>query len=233
MIKTEKLSLTLQKRLILHEVTIAMVPGHITAFIGASGAGKTSLLKCLAGVTEPYSGTITYADKQLEQLSVQQRAHMVGMVFQHCHLFAHMDVLRNCMHPQIIGGCSAEIAQHKALAMLEKLGIASLVVAYPHQLSGGQQQRVAIARALCLEPQVLLLDEPSSALDPQNTQALASILRQLQAAGVTIGLCSHDVAFIKQVLDHAYYLEHGQIIEHLAYAGGQPLSGNIGAFLAH
>lgn len=233
MIKTENVTLQLQKKVVLHEVTIAMVTGHITAFIGASGAGKTSLLKCLAGVSGPYTGTITYAGQELHQLTAQQRAHTVGLVFQQCNLFSHMDVVHNCVHPQIIGGGTVEAAHHKALVMLEKFGVAALAHAYPHQLSGGQQQRVAIARALCLEPQVLLLDEPSAALDPQNTQALAGILRQLQAAGVTIGLCSHDVAFIKQVLDHVYYLEHGQVVEQAVYSNAQPLQGKIGAFLAH
>jgi polar amino acid transport system ATP-binding protein len=109
-----------------------------------------------------------------------------------------------------------------------------LALAYPCHLSGGQQQRVAIARALCLNPQALFLDEPSSALDPQNTKLLAALLGNLNSAGITIGLCSHDVLLVKELLDYVYFLEDGRVVEQADFKDNQqPIGKKIETFLAH
>ncbi len=215
MITTKNVSLTIKNKAILQNVSISLPKGSITTFIGKSGAGKTSLLKCLAQLYQDYQGDILYENKPLNKLTNKQRAHGIGFVFQQYHLFPHMTVMQNCVQPQVtVLGLTAEQAQAKVTLWLEALGLIAHKNAYPQQLSGGQQQRVAIARALVLEPQVLLFDEPSSALDPQSTKELALLLKSLHKKGITIGLCSHDIPFIKDVLDKVYLLEGGMVIDY-------------------
>lgn len=216
MIATHDLSLTLKGKPILKKVNVTIAPGAITTFVGASGAGKTSLFKCLAGLYTNYSGDIVGQGKTLKTLSLAQRAQLTGIVFQQLHLFLHLDVLENCVHPQVtVLKTSVMYAQQKAHDLLEQFGLAYLADRMPNQLSGGQQQIVAIVRALCLNPHVLLFDEPSSALDPYKTGQLATLLKTLCAQGMAIGVCSHDVGFVKQIAQYVYLLEAGQVVEHL------------------
>lgn len=199
---------------ILDEVSINLVPGRITCFLGSSGAGKTTLLNTLAQLQE-YAGQITVENQELRLLSNQAKSEIIGVVFQQFNLFAHMNVLENCISALIhMRNVPREVAVQKALSVLQLLGIQELTERFPSQLSGGQQQRVAIARALCLSPQVLLLDEPTSSLDPHNRQAVADLLKELAAAGLAIGVSSHDTAFITAVLDRAYLLDDGKIAQY-------------------
>lgn len=215
MVTLKNIKLRLQDKIILHDISAHLPQGKITVFVGKSGAGKTSLFKCMVHLLTEYEGTIVYQNKSLKKLSAKQRAQMVGFVFQQFHLFPHMTVLQNCVQPQIgILGQDTVKAKSKALLLLEKFGLQELVQSYPHQLSGGQQQRVAIARALCLNPNILLFDEPSSSLDPQTTHELALLLKELSQQGVTIGVCSHDMPFVKEVFDKAYLLEQGMVVDH-------------------
>lgn len=237
MITTKNLSLIIKsgkKNLpILKDICVSLEKNKITTFIGSSGAGKTSLLKCLAHLHKSYSGDILYQDTPVHTLTTKQRVQKIGFVFQQFNLFAHLTVLQNCVQPQThILGISTEAALKKTGKLLESLGLAAYKNAYINQLSGGQQQRVAIARALALEPQILLFDEPSSALDPQSTKILASLLKDLLKTGITIGLCSHDVAFIKAIQDKIYLLDHGTVIDEHAISSGPLLpTSPIGLFL--
>lgn len=233
MITVKNLSLQLHGKSILNNVNVTIAKGRITVFIGSSGAGKTSLIKSIAQVYTQYAGDILLHGQNVKQLSAQQRAQMMGCVFQHGYLFSHLTALENCMQPQMINGIASDVAHDNALKQLEQLHIAQLASAYPCHLSGGQQQRVSIARALCLQPAVLLLDEPSSALDPHNTKLLAILLRKLNEAGMTIALCSHDVLLVKELLDCVYLLEHGAVIEEADFQANVPIGRQIGVFLAH
>lgn len=234
MITVKNLSLQLQGKSVLHDISMVFPKKRIVTLIGSSGAGKTSLLSCIAQLYTHYTGSVFLHDQNVMQLSAQQRAQAIGFVFQQCHLFARFTVLQNCVQPQVINGVAPAVAHNQAMQKLEQLQVACFAHAYPHQLSGGQQQRVAIARALCLNPEILLLDEPSSALDPQNTKLLATLLRDLNAAGMTIGLCSHDVLLIKNVLDYVYLLDHGKIVEQGDFKNNQSQDcEKINAFLAH
>jgi ABC-type polar amino acid transport system ATPase subunit len=199
---------------ILQEVSFELQQGRLTTFMGQSGAGKTTLLKCIANLHAHYSGSITYAGKEIKSLQPIERAAAVGFVPQQFHLFPHFTVLQNCTHALVktLGVNSAE-ADQCALETLQLLQMHPWAHAYPSQLSGGQQQRGAIARALVLKPQILLLDEPTSALDPENKQSLIELLQDLKARGITIGLSSHDMPFIKKMLDLVYFLEGGKLIE--------------------
>ncbi len=164
----------------LFNVSFTIPRGRITAFIGKSGSGKTSLFKCITHLNIPYTGTITYKDSDLSQLSPKQRASIVGFVSQQFDLFPHLSVLQNCIQPlQVVRGISKKEATDIAFKVLSQLDIDALKDTYPAQLSGGQQQRVAIARVLCFDPDVLLFDEPTSALDPQNTSTIAQIMKDL------------------------------------------------------
>lgn len=199
---------------LLDRVSVTLLPGRITCFLGSSGAGKTTLLNTLAQLQD-YEGVIAIENQNLEELSSEIKSELVGIVFQQFNLFAHMNVLENCICALIhVRKMPRELAVQKATIILQRLGIQEFSQRFPSQLSGGQQQRVAIARALCLSPQVLLLDEPTSSLDPQNRYAVGDMLKQLAADGLAIGVSSHDTAFISSILDRAYLLDDGKIAEY-------------------
>jgi len=213
MVTVKNVSIQIQGQKIVDDISVTITPGHITSFIGKSGAGKTTLLKAIAGLIPTTSGTIMVNDQQLLTLSSRQRAEKIGYVFQDFNLFPHLTVQENCIDPLRVHGTSYAHAQERAVSVLLKLNMDGYAHKYPHELSGGQQQRVAIARALCLQPIVLLLDEPTASLDPINTDVLVTILKSLASQGLTIGLSSQDMNFVRKVFDHVYYVESGSIIE--------------------
>jgi ABC-type polar amino acid transport system ATPase subunit len=198
---------------ILNSISCTIPSGRITTIIGKSGSGKTSLLRCIAGLTNHYQGQITVDGINLEQLSAVQRSATIGFVAQRYTLFPHMTVLTNCTQPLIITkGLSKDMAQEKACTLLKQFGLLELAQQYPHHISGGQQQRVAIIRAVLLEPKVLLLDEPTSALDPENSLLIAHMLKQLTTQGITSIVSSQDMSFVHMIKDCLYVMEDGQII---------------------
>lgn len=200
--------------LILNQVSFELKQGRITAFIGKSGAGKTTLLKCIANLHAHYEGIITCEGQDLKNLSSLERSTTIGFVLQQFHLFPHFTALQNCTFAlNEVVGLEADEARARAIETLTLLGMLPFVNAYPAQLSGGQQQRVAIARALVMQPKVLLLDEPTSALDPDSKKSLANVLFDLHAKGLTLALSSHDMPFIKKIMDRIYYMDEGELVE--------------------
>lgn len=199
----------------LENIHATIEAGRTTFFLGRSGSGKTSLLKCLAHIIQHYSGEIRYFDQLLPSMTRQERVKAVGYVAQQLNLFPHMTALENCVHPQIqVLDQEVSVATKNAVSILEKLGLpAHLHLRKPKELSGGQAQRVAIARALCMNPKVLLLDEPTSALDPESTAQLRNILQMLLKEGVSVAISTHDMTFAKSMLDRAYFMQEGQIVE--------------------
>lgn len=236
MVITHNLSLRYSRKesLILNDVSITFPAGRITVLLGKSGAGKTSLLRSIAGLEKPIHGSILIDGKDLSKMPCSQRARNVGIVFQQFNLFPHLTVLQNCMQPLMVNNAIFEDeARTKALAYLKMVEMEALAHRYPMQLSGGQQQRVAIARALCLEPQVLLLDEPTSALDPANTKSLQRLLQQFAAQGLALVISSHDMEFVRNILDRAYLIENGNIIDYYDKKNSMVNSGSkINRFLA-
>jgi len=199
---------------VLKEVSFSLRKGRITTFMGQSGAGKTTLLKCIANLHSHYEGVIACNGKDIREFNPVERASTIGFVLQQFHLFPHLSVLNNCTYAlvNVIGMNEAE-AENRAIEILNILSMQPFIQSFPSQLSGGQQQRVAIARALVLQPEILLLDEPTSALDPESKKSLESLLLDLNARGFTIALSSHDMPFIKKIMDRVYFMEQGEIIE--------------------
>lgn len=221
--------------LVLKQVSFELQQGRITAFIGKSGAGKTTLLKCIANLHACYEGIITCGSCDLKNLSSLERSTTIGFVLQQFHLFPHFTVLQNCtfaLHE--IVKLQADEAKRRSIETLALLGMLPFINACPAQLSGGQQQRVAIARALVMRPKILLLDEPTSALDPDSKKSLADVLFDLHAQGLTLAISSHDMPFIRKIMDHIYYLDEGRIAEECDLRIDDPASKEkISQFLSH
>lgn len=213
MVTVKNLSVTINNKTILNSISCTLLPGRITTFIGKSGAGKTTILQTLVGLNKVTAGSITINDQQLDTLTATQRSKEIGYVFQDFNLFPNLSVLQNCSTPLKIHGMQNDQADQKALQILQSLDMQDFANAYPQHLSGGQKQRVAIARALCLQPKVLLLDEPTASLDPFNTDTLVDILKKLAASGLTIGVSSQDMNFVSRIFDQVYLIQDGKILE--------------------
>jgi len=213
MVNVKNLTVSINNQTILNDVSCSLLPGRITCFIGKSGAGKTTLLKALVDLVYITEGEIVINNTQLNSLSYSKRSEEIGYVFQDFNLFSNLTVLQNCMDPLRVHGLNVNDAKKRALDTLEQLGMKDYRDKYPSELSGGQQQRVAIARSLCLNPRVLLLDEPTASLDPINTAQLVTILRALRANKLIIGISSQDMNFVKKIFDRVYYIEQGKIVE--------------------
>ena len=212
---------------ILNNISLKFPKTRITTLVGKSGAGKTSLLRCIGGIQANYQGLIAIDGQNIEQFSHKQQAMQIGFVFQQFNLFPHLTVLQNCVQPLIL---TKKIPSDEALAIahhwLKEIDIADFADIYPQQLSGGQQQRVAIARALCLTPRILLLDEPTSALDPTNSRLLSTLLKKLAQQGLAVAVSSHDMDFVRTVFDRAYLIDNGSVIDHYDSKLGNDLNEN-------
>ena len=198
------------------DISIDIEPGELVCMIGASGSGKSTLLRCI-NLLEPIDGGEILLDGQdisepgLDPDPVRQR---VGMVFQAFNLFPHMNVLKNLTIAQTrIRKVPKDRAREKALALLERFDLADKADAWPDSLSGGQQQRVAIARALAMDPEVLLLDEITSALDPELVGEVLAVVRDLKDQGMTILLATHEMGFARSAADRVAFLSEGRLLE--------------------
>jgi polar amino acid transport system ATP-binding protein len=220
MLKITNLSVSIGVQEVLKNISCTLLSGRITLFIGKSGAGKTTLLRSLAGLIKPTSGAIQVNEIAIETLNAQTRAQTIGFVFQDFNLFSHMTVLQNCIDPLLIQGIAQADAIKRATEILAQLGMTNKINAFPKELSGGQQQRVAIARALCLSPSVLLLDEPTASLDPENSTILGEILRKLAQEGLTIMLSTQDMNFARAIGERIIFMEDGKIVEECDQAAG-------------
>ena len=198
----------------LDRVSFTVEEGRITLFLGKSGSGKTTLLKCIANLKSNFSGSLTYRERPIKEMSPRERATHIGFVAQSFDLFPHMNALQNCTHPQVhVLNRDVVEAKATALAQLKHLAMGEYLDRFPHELSGGQKQRVSIARALCMNSRLLLLDEPSSALDPESSKKLVDILQILHSEGVTIALSTHDMGLAKHLRDRIYFMRDGRILE--------------------
>ncbi|MET3446560.1 polar amino acid transport system ATP-binding protein [Ralstonia sp. 1138] len=201
---------------VLRGVSLHVNKGEVVCLIGPSGSGKSTVLRCINGL-EPYDGgEIRAFGERVDQHSktIHTLRSRMGMVFQRFNLFPHRSVLENVMEgPVYVKGERPEAARTKAMALLEKVGLAAKAEAYPAQLSGGQQQRVAIARALAMEPEAMLFDEPTSALDPELVGDVLEVMRALAREGMTMIVVTHEMGFAREVADRVCFLHSGTIVE--------------------
>ena len=198
---------------ILANISICFPKGKISLLRGKSGAGKSSFLRCIAQLETTYQGEMFFEGQPLPGLVVSKRGRLLNYLAQGYALFPHLTALENCCQPlQVVLKMSKMEARKKAMTLMHSLGMEDYELAYPGQLSGGQQQRVAIARALVLDPQILLLDEPSSALDSANSGLLANILQKLALQGKTILVSTQDALFAEQLQSSCYYFEQGRLM---------------------
>ncbi|KQA26354.1 arginine ABC transporter ATP-binding protein [Vibrio metoecus] len=206
---------------VLHDIHFECAKGETLVLLGPSGAGKSSLLRVLNLLETADNGQLHIANQSFDfsiHPSEQQGLALrrkVGMVFQQYHLWPHMTVLENLVEaPVKVAGVAKTQAKQQAMDILKTLQLADKADAWPLQLSGGQQQRVAIARALMMKPDVLLFDEPTAALDPEITNQVVKIIKELSGTGITQVVVTHEVDFAKKIASHVLYLEKGRIIEH-------------------
>jgi len=201
---------------VLDKVSLHVAEHNVVCLIGASGSGKSTLLRCLNLLEHVEEGDITVDGLCLtrEKVDVNQLRKKIGIVFQAYNLFPHMTVLQNVMlAPRKALGLSREEAESRARPLLQRIGLEAKAEEYPDRLSGGQQQRVAIVRALAMQPKLMLLDEITSALDPQLVFEVLGLVRELAESGMTMIVATHEMNFAREVSNKVCFLDGGRILE--------------------
>ncbi|WP_435099853.1 amino acid ABC transporter ATP-binding protein [Halarchaeum sp. P4] len=200
---------------VLEGIDFEMDRQDVQVLIGPSGSGKSTLLRCVNRLTEFEGGTIRLDGEDVMAMDVNELRRQVGMVFQDFNLFAHLTARENvALGPRRVLGQSKAEANERALAELERVGLADQVDSYPAELSGGQKQRVGIARALAMDPKLMLFDEPTSALDPELIGDVLGVMRELAEEGMTMLCVTHEMGFARQVATDIMFLEDGHLVEH-------------------
>jgi polar amino acid transport system ATP-binding protein len=208
------------ERIVLDGVSLEVPQGRIVSIIGSSGGGKTTMLRCVNLLERPTRGTIEidgepiFADGRVTCPSLARLRQKVGMVFQRFNLFPHLTAVENVMLAQLHATRAEEReATERAVTLLRRVGLDHRALAYPEQMSGGEQQRVAIARALALRPTVLLFDEPTSSLDPESTNEVLRVMRELADDGMTMMLVTHELPFARECSDWVVFIDRGKVVE--------------------
>jgi polar amino acid transport system ATP-binding protein len=211
---------------VLKGIDLAVRPGEVAVVIGPSGSGKSTFLRCINHLERINAGRIWVdgeligyrqrGDKlhELREKEVAAQRRSIGMVFQRFNLFPHKTVVENVIEaPCRVQRISKGEARERAAALLDRVGLADKVTAYPGQLSGGQQQRVAIARALAMQPKLMLFDEPTSALDPELVGEVLDVMKDLARTGMTMIVVTHEIGFAREVGDSLIFMDGGVVVE--------------------
>ncbi|MFM8993872.1 MAG: amino acid ABC transporter ATP-binding protein [Actinomycetota bacterium] len=201
---------------VLRNLTLDVSSGEVVSFIGASGSGKTTLLRCVNLLEQIDDGAVLLDGDEISAVGRDPNPirRRVGIVFQSFNLFPHMSVLRNItLSLTKVLELSSDDADTRAVELLARFGLVKKAGVYPDQLSGGQQQRVAIIRALAMQPEVLLLDEITSALDPELVGEVLDVVRELKGSGITLLIATHEMAFAREISDRVCFLHAGSIAE--------------------
>ncbi|HIN48995.1 MAG TPA: amino acid ABC transporter ATP-binding protein [Deltaproteobacteria bacterium] len=202
---------------VLKGISFDVMKGEVICIIGPSGSGKSTLIRCINALNEINSGSIKVQglevnDSDLNKLELRKK---VGMVFQQYNLFPHKTALQNIMMaPMLVLKESKEDVHAKAQALIRKVRLEDKQNNFPGELSGGQQQRVAIARSLAMNPDVMLFDEVTAALDPETVKEVLVTIKELAAEGMTCILVTHEMGFARELADHIYFTDRGIIVEH-------------------
>ena len=202
---------------VLKGVSIDVMKGEVICIIGPSGSGKSTLIRCINALNDIQGGSITVEglevhDAKLDKLALRKK---VGMVFQQYNLFPHKTALQNVMMApiKVLKQNPAEVEQ-RARALMAQVNLQGKEDSYPGELSGGQQQRVAIARSLAMNPDVMLFDEVTAALDPETVKEVLVAIKDLAQSGMTCILVTHEMGFAREIADHIYFTDRGVIVEH-------------------
>ena len=211
---------------VLKGITLQVAPGEVMCLLGPSGSGKSTFLRCINHLEKINAGRLSVdgelvgyrqvGDKlhELRESEIARKRAEIGMVFQHFNLFPHMTALDNVTcAPVRVKRAAREHARASARDLLDRVGLADKLDAYPAQLSGGQQQRVAIARALAMEPKLMLFDEPTSALDPELVGEVLAVMQQLARDGMTMVVVTHEMGFAREVADTVVFMDGGVVVE--------------------
>jgi polar amino acid transport system ATP-binding protein len=201
---------------VLRGIDLEVASHEVVCLIGPSGCGKSTLLRCVNLLERVDAGRIIFGGKEITGPRVDQNAvrKRMAIVFQSFNLFPHLSVLDNVtLAPRKAHGIRRRDAEARAREVLDRLGLGDKVNDYPERLSGGQQQRAAIARALVVGPELLLLDEVTSALDPELVGEVLAVIRELAASGMTMVLATHEMGFARDVADRIYFMHEGRVLE--------------------
>ncbi len=202
---------------VLRGIDLELAPHETVCLIGASGSGKSTLLKCVNLTERVTSGRIAVEGEEITArgVDVNRIRRRIGIVFQAYNLFPHMTVLRNVtLAPRKVLGKPKPAAEAEACELLARFGLLDKKDEYPDRLSGGQQQRVAIVRALAMQPRLMLLDEVTSALDPELVGEVLGVIRELAESGMTMLIATHEMGFARDIADRVCFLDDGVILEH-------------------
>ena len=198
------------------DVSETVQKGEVVVVCGPSGSGKSTLIRTFNRLEAIQSGRILFDGKDIHAPGTDVNAFRsrIGFVFQQFNLFPHLTVLQNCtMAPMQLRGLSRKEADERAMALLQRVGLAHKANAWPSELSGGQQQRVAIARALAMQPPLMLFDEPTSALDPEMVGEVLLVMRDLTRDGMTMVCVTHEMGFAREVADRVLFMDEGKVLE--------------------
>jgi polar amino acid transport system ATP-binding protein len=226
MVRAERVCKSFGRQQVLRGIDLEVMPREVMCIIGPSGSGKSTFLRCINHLDKISAGRLwvdgelvgyrEHAGKlhELRESEVARRRRDIGMVFQRFNLFPHRTAAENIMEaPMTVRRDSRSTARAQAAELLERVGLADKLDAYPAELSGGQQQRVAIARALAMRPKLMLFDEPTSALDPELVGDVLAVMRQLAEDGMTMIVVTHEMGFAREAGDSLVFMDAGVIIE--------------------
>jgi polar amino acid transport system ATP-binding protein len=226
MVKAEGVHKRFGRLEVLKGIDLEVRPGEVMCMLGPSGSGKSTFLRCINHLEKIDAGRLSvdgelvgyrqHGDKlhELRDSEVCRKRAEIGMVFQRFNLFPHMTALQNvCEAPVRVRGIRRQDAERRGRELLDRVGLADKVGAYPAQLSGGQQQRVAIARALAMQPKLMLFDEPTSALDPELVGEVLDVMRGLARDGMTMVVVTHEIGFAREVGDTLVFMDGGVVVE--------------------
>jgi polar amino acid transport system ATP-binding protein len=226
MVKAEGVHKNFGRLEVLKGIDLEVKPGEVMCIVGPSGSGKSTFLRCINHLEKINGGRlwvdghlVGYRQKggkiyELGDKEVAAQRSDIGMVFQRFNLFPHMTALANVMEAPIrVKKQAKQVVRERALALLDRVGLADKANGYPNQLSGGQQQRVAIARALAMEPKLMLFDEPTSALDPELVGDVLEVMKRLALDGMTMVVVTHEMGFAREVGDSLVFMDFGVVVE--------------------
>lgn len=202
---------------VLKGVSLEVYKGEVVCIIGPSGSGKSTLIRCINALNDIQAGSITVEGIEVNSPALDKLAlrKKVGMVFQQYNLFPHKTALENVMMaPVLVLKKDRAQVENQARALIRKVRLEGKEDSYPGELSGGQQQRVAIARSLAMEPDIMLFDEVTAALDPETVKEVLVTIKELAAEGMTCCLVTHEMGFAREVADRIYFTDRGLIVEH-------------------